>query len=121
MHAGASEAKVKSSATLMLDQFNFIFATRNPGAGEDLTVLAAAVQLRLRVAICFGNSISRASASYGSHSSRQLDEIPLRFVRGTDGSEITGEFIGALQACHKLCQFAEAISQLPYSCRCSFG
>ena len=29
------------------------FATRNPGAGEDFTDLAAAVQLRLRVAMPF--------------------------------------------------------------------
>jgi hypothetical protein len=40
------------------------FATRNPGAGEDFTDLAAAVQLRLRVAILLG-SPSRV-ANFGS-------------------------------------------------------
>jgi len=30
--------------------WDFFYATRNPGAGQDFTDLAAAVQLRLRVA-----------------------------------------------------------------------
>jgi hypothetical protein len=33
------------------------YATRNPGAGEDFTDLAAAVQLRLRVAVSFQTAI----------------------------------------------------------------
>ena len=31
--------------------WDFLYATRNPGAGQDITGLAAAVQLRLRVAV----------------------------------------------------------------------
>lgn len=35
----------------VIHSLQIIFATRNPGAGQDPTGLAAAVQLRLRVAI----------------------------------------------------------------------
>ena len=47
-HFTKSERSLKVSVTGRSDHFD---ATRNPGIGQDLTVLAAAVQLRLRVAI----------------------------------------------------------------------